>query len=134
MNPMQFTTIYSPPTTINNKRLKLESKRSRKHPKIALLSRDNCDQTRAQNNDPIVQNEALDVRNKLPKFEEAPTVQFPALDRLLKPALKTPKMKNLPFFSILCVLFLKTTHLILVTCLPQDNPFKTSRGSHNLSL
>ena len=131
---MQFTIIYSPSTAINNKKLELEDKRSRKHPKIAFTSKDNCDQTRAQNNDPTVQNEALDVRNKLPKFEDEPSVQFPRTDRLLKPALKTPKMKNLHFFSILCVLFLKTTHPILVTCLPQDNLFKTSRGSHNLSL
>ena len=66
------------------------------------MSRDNCDLTRAQNNDSAVQNEALDVRNKLPKFEDDPTVQFPATDRLLKPVLKTPKMKT-SLFSLLCV-------------------------------
>ena len=82
--------------------MELENKRSRKHPKTALLFRDNFDQTRAQNNDPTIQNEALDVRNKLPKFKDDPTVQFPEMDRLPKPALKTPKMKTSIFF-LFCV-------------------------------
>ena len=126
MNPMQFTTIYSPPTTINDKRLELESKRSRKHPKTALLSRDNCDQTKAQNNDPTVQYEAFDVSNKLPKFEDDPSGN----GQLTEACPKNSENEKPPFFSILCLLFLKTTHPILVTCLPQHNPFKTSTGSH----
>ncbi|CAH9080987.1 unnamed protein product [Cuscuta epithymum] len=76
--------------------------RCRNHPKLQVCSCSVSDQTRSQLNTPTVQNESLEVTNKLSKFQKDPTTGTPPINELNEVAQCRSKNEHAVKFSYVC--------------------------------